>query len=86
MEKITVDKAREIVELEDRVRYLEFWVKSYDNGKSWDISTLGDSKHFNARSMINHLSKEDQTAINRYIVNKFKKTIKNGKQQLEDFV
>jgi hypothetical protein len=85
----TVEQARHIVNLSGEVNYLVEKLTRYSNGKRldgsrWDISNLGDGRHSDMQWMLEKLPPEEVEEINRYIVKKFKKHIREGKKTLAE--
>jgi len=87
-QKLTIEKAQEIVDTQNRVEYLSEHLASYSNkgmdGKRYGVRLFGDSRHFDAKNMVEELPLEDQQSIDRYIVNKIKRAIREGKKHLEE--
>lgn len=90
MAKVTaVEQAQRIVDLSEEVEYIDDKLKHYKDkskptGSRWDIEEMGDSRHFDMRYMLTKLPEEEITAINRYIINKFKKHVREGKKKLSE--
>ena len=88
--KISLDTAKEIVETQQMIDSLTSNLKRYSNdekkmdGQFFSVTRISDSCNADMRWMINYLDMEDIEAINRYIVNRFKKTIRDGKARLAE--
>ena len=82
---LTIEQAEEITNLQHDIDYLSQQLVQYDKGKSWSISLIGDSRHFDAKRMVQTLPKEDREAINKYIVGKFRKRIRDAKAKMKEY-
>lgn len=81
-----LERANKIVDLQGQIGCLEDLLGQYSykklDGKRWNINNIGDSRHFETGYMISKLPKEDQQAINNYIVKKTRAAIRDGRAEL----
>jgi len=82
--KTTIETANKVVSLQHRTEDLSNYIKRF--GKRWDILTLGNSRFFDWRHMLDRLEDSDIEEINRYIINKTKKRIRVNKKELQELV
>jgi hypothetical protein len=85
---ISIKTAEEIVKTQQRIdkltEHLQYYSSNKMDGNMFDIRKLSDSRHYEIRWMIDYLSDDDRKAIDRYVVGKFKKAIRDSKVRLKE--